>query len=67
MRLNVNYLQEIMEQNNWSIRQFAMKTGLSPATLSRILNKKRGAGVKAIGAIRKALPKESMDRLFFLD
>ncbi len=56
MRLNVEYLQEILKQKQWSERQFALKTGLSPATVSRILSKKRGAGAKAIGAIRKALP-----------
>lgn len=67
MRLNVEYLQDILKQKQWSERQFALKTGLSPATVSRILNKKRGAGVKAIGAIRKALPEESLDKLFFLD
>ncbi|WP_237705324.1 helix-turn-helix domain-containing protein [Bacillus coahuilensis] len=67
MRLNVEYLQEILKQKQWSERQFALKAGLSPATVSRILSKKRGAGAKAIGAIRKALPEESLDKLFFLE
>lgn len=67
MRLNVEYLQEILKRKQWSERQFALKTGLSPATVSRILSKKRGAGAKVIGAIRKALPEESLEKLFFLD
>ncbi len=67
MRLNVEYLQEILKRKKWSERQFALKTGLSPATVSRILNKKRGAGAKTIGAIRKALPDESLEKLFFLE
>ena len=66
MRLNVKYLKKLMEEKNWGIRQFAMKTGLSPSTISRILRGKRIAGAKAIEAIAKALPNEPFDMLFFL-
>ena len=67
MKLNVEYLKELMEEKNWGIRQFAMKTGLSATTVSRILSGKRGAGAKTIGAIVKALPDEHFNRLFFLE
>lgn len=67
MTLNNEYLKEILERKGWSERQFALKTGLSAATISRILNNKRGAGVKSIGAIRRALKEEPMEKLFFLD
>ena len=66
MILNVEYLKAVLCKKKWSERQFAMKTGLSPATISRILNQKRGAGAKTIGAIRKALKDESIENLFFL-
>lgn len=67
MSLNIEYLKEIIKEKGWSERQFALKTGLSSATISRILNNKRGAGVKAMGAIRKALKDVPMEKLFFLE
>lgn len=67
MSLNIEYLKEIIKEKGWSERQFALKTGLSSATISRILNNKRGAGVKSMGAIRKVLKDVPMDKLFFLE
>jgi transcriptional regulator with XRE-family HTH domain len=67
MRLNVEYLKEVIERKGWTIGQFAVKTGLSTTTISRILNGKRGAGAKSIGRIVKALPGEPLDKLFFLE
>lgn len=67
MKLNVDYLKEVMERRNWTIGQFAIRTGLSNTTICRILNNKRGAGAKSIGAIMKALPEEPLDKLFFLE
>lgn len=65
MTLNVEYLKILITRKGWSERQFALKTGLLSATISRIRNNKRGAGTKTIGAIRKALKDESIDKLFF--
>lgn len=67
MSLNIECLKEIIKEKGWSERQFALKTGLSSATISRILNNKRGAGVKAMRAIRKALKNVPMEKLFFLE
>lgn len=67
MRLNVEHLQEVLNENQWSRRKFAMKAGLSPATVSRILNEKRGAGAKTIGAIHRVLPEESLEKIFTVD
>ncbi|EGQ26745.1 hypothetical protein HMPREF9372_1286 [Sporosarcina newyorkensis 2681] len=58
MRLNIEYLKSVLEHKNWSERQFALKCGLSPATVSRILNGKRGVGAKSIGAIKRVLKDE---------
>ena len=66
MSLNVAYLKEVLKKKGWSERQFALKTGLSSATISRVLNNKRGAGAKTIGAIRRTLKDEPMEKLFFL-
>lgn len=66
MTLNVDYLKSVLCKKGWSERQFALKTGLSAATVSRIINQKRGAGAKTIGAVRKALKDEPLDKLFFL-
>lgn len=67
MTLNVEYLKEILNKKGWSERKFALKAGVSAATISRILNNKRGAGAKTIGAIRKALKDETIEKLFFLE
>lgn len=67
MKLNVDYLKEVMERRNWTIGQLAVRTQLSATTISRILSGKRGAGAKSIGAIAKALPEEPFDKLFFLE
>lgn len=42
MHLNVKYLQILIEKKGWSDRQFAMKCGLSSATVSRIFQEKEG-------------------------
>ena len=67
MMLNVEYLKTLICRKGWSERQFALKTGLSSATISRVLNNKRGAGAKTMGAIRKALKDEPIEKLFFWD
>lgn len=66
MLLNVKYLQNLIEKKGWSERQFAMKCGLSSATVSRIISGKRGAGTRALAGIRKAFPNEPLEKLFFL-
>lgn len=66
MLLNIEYLKELMMKKRWSVRQLALKSGLSSATVSRILTGKRGAGTRALAGIRKAFPDEPLDKLFFL-
>lgn len=46
--------------------QLAVKSGLSSATISRVLNNKRGAGAKTLAGIRRAFPGEPAEKLFFL-
>lgn len=65
MNLNVDYLREVITRRTWSRRKFARITGLSIATISRILNNKRNAGRKSINAIRKVLKDEPMEKLFY--
>jgi transcriptional regulator with XRE-family HTH domain len=65
MILNIEYIKKLMCEKNMSERQLAIKSGLSSATISRILTGKRGAGAKTIAGIRKAFPKEALDKLFF--
>lgn len=65
MVLNVEYLKELIRKKGWSEGQVAVKSGLSPATISRIMTGKRGAGAKALAGIRKAFPEEPVEKLFF--
>ncbi|MTI71059.1 MAG: helix-turn-helix transcriptional regulator [Firmicutes bacterium] len=67
LNLNVEYLREILNTRGWSERQFALKTGLSSSTVSRILNKKRGVGAKTLLAIREALKDIPLEKLFFIN
>jgi transcriptional regulator with XRE-family HTH domain len=64
--LNLEFLKELIEKNGLSERQLARKSGLSPATISRIITGKRGAGTRTLVGIRKAFPEEPLDKLFFL-
>lgn len=66
MYLNVEYLQDILKKKGWSERNLAIRSGLSSATISRLITGKRGAGVRTIAGIRKAFPEEPIERLFFL-
>lgn len=66
MVLNLEFLKIIMEKKGWSERQLAMRSGLSSATISRILTGKRGAGARTLAGLRKAFPDEPVDKLFFL-
>lgn len=67
MVLNVKYLEELMKKKKWSERQLAMKSGLSSATVSRIVSGKRGAGLRTIAGIRKAFPEEPIEKLVILN
>jgi transcriptional regulator with XRE-family HTH domain len=66
MELNVRYVEELIKKRGWSERQLAMKSGLSPTTISRVITGKRGAGTRTLTGIRKAFPEEPLDRLFIL-
>lgn len=67
MILNIEYIKKLMCEKNMSERQLAVKSGLSSATISRVLNNKRGAGARTLAGIRKAFPGEPAWKLFFLD
>jgi transcriptional regulator with XRE-family HTH domain len=64
--LNVKYLEELMRKKGCSEHRLAMKSGLSSATVSRIINGKRGAGARTFAGIRKAFTDEPIERLFIL-
>lgn len=66
MLLNLMYLKGLMAKKEMSERQLALKSGLSSATISRLLTGKRGAGSRTIACIRGAFPDEPIDKLFFL-
>ena len=66
MFLNLEYLKELIEKNGLSQRQLARKSGLSLATISRIITGKRGTGTRTLAGIRRAFPEESLYKLFFL-
>jgi transcriptional regulator with XRE-family HTH domain len=62
--LNIDYIKSLMVSHNMTIGQLAVKFGISKAQLSRLLQKKRGAGSKTITGILKAFPDADKDSLF---
>ena len=62
--LNIDYIKSLMVSHNMTIGQLAIKSGISKVQLSRLLQKKRGAGSKTIAGILKAFPDADKDSLF---
>lgn len=66
MRLNTDYLQELMIQRGWKPAHLAKALKVTRSSISRILNGSRGAGKTMIGKIIRVFPNEPIDKLFFL-
>jgi transcriptional regulator with XRE-family HTH domain len=66
MLLNVRYIEELLRQKGWTESKLAIKSGLSSATVSRIITGKRGTGERSIKGIIKAFPDEPIEKLFIL-
>ena len=64
---NIRCIRELLNERNWSERKLAYKTGLSQATVSRILSGERGAGIKTFNALRKAFPDIPLEMLFIFE
>ena len=64
---NIKFIRELLSERNWSERKLAYKTGLSQATVSRILSGKRGAEMKTLNGLRKVFPDISLEMLFILE
>lgn len=64
---NKKYILDLLEKNNWSQNNLAIKAGVSKTTVSRWINGKRGAGKNLIAGLIRAFPNEPLDKLFFLD
>lgn len=67
MKLNIEYILELLRDRDWSESELARRAGLSSATISRILSGQRGAGSRTLAGIRRAFPDEPTDKLFFFD
>lgn len=64
--LNIEYIKKLMDEKNMSERQLAVKSGLSSATISRVLSSKRGAGARTLAGIRRAFPGEPVEKLYIM-
>jgi transcriptional regulator with XRE-family HTH domain len=64
---NTKFIMDLLKEKNWSERKLAYKTGLSQATISRILRGKRGIGIKTFNALRQIFPEISPDTLFIIE
>ena len=66
MRVNVEYLKELLSERGWSQNKFALKAGVSRATVCRVIKGSRGAGKNMINGMIKVFPDEPISKLFFL-
>lgn len=60
-----NRILEIMEHHHLTRTEFAKMTGISPASLSQILNGKQMATIKTVEAIHNTFPEISLDWIMF--
>jgi len=60
-----NRIQQILRHSQLSQKDFAARTGISPATLSQVLAGKQAATIKTVDAIHTAFPEISLDWLMF--
>ena len=66
VKLNKDALLEYITSEGLSERQFAARIGVSPATISRILNDERNVGGEFIAKFLKAVGENRFYEFFFL-
>jgi len=66
MEPNVEYIKQLMEERDLSIRGLARIAGVSPTAISNYFQGKRGAGRVLIDGFMRAFPDVSLNKLFFL-
>ena len=66
MLLNLDHVKKLLKEKGWSYRELSKQSGISIATVSRVMAGKRGAGACTLAGIRRAFPSEPSEKLFFL-
>ena len=64
MKVNMEYILELIHVHNLTLGQLSIKSGISKSQLSRILAGKRGVGMKTINGILRAFPEASISQIF---
>jgi transcriptional regulator with XRE-family HTH domain len=57
----VKWLQDQLNEHDWTPQVLAAKAGVAQATLSNVINRKRAAGPELLRAIAKALDKSQVE------
>lgn len=60
-----NRIYQIMKHEGLNQKEFSMKTGISPATLSSIFNGRQGASLNTVEILHTIFPKLNMSWLMF--
>ena len=66
MEPRLHYIKQLVRERDWSCREFARQTGISPSEMSRFLSGQRKGGNKLIAGLLKAFPNEDIKTLFIL-
>lgn len=64
MLINRELIIELLKEKQWSQNELANRVGVARGTISRVLNRKRGAGRKVIGGLLRTFPSEGINTLF---
>ncbi len=66
MEPKLDYIRQLVREQDWSGSELARRMGISRAEANRFLNGQRKGGKKLICGLLKAFPTESIDSLFIL-
>jgi len=64
MKLNKDYIRELVFKQGWSQTEFAEKLGMSRAEVNRFFNGRRTGGSKLVGNIIRVFYNVPMNKLF---
>jgi len=67
MKLNKDYIRELVFKQGWSQTEFAEKLGMSRSEVNRFFNGRRAGGSKLAGNIVRVFANEPMDKLFYFN
>lgn len=67
VKVNTNFLNNYLKQNNFSESEFAKSIGVAHSTVNRVLNGKRNPGGKFIAGVLVNFPELTFEDVFIFE